>query len=441
MDDKKVLLISVGGSPNAIKYSIEKNECPYVIFFCSKDTILQVNSIRDDISGNVKFTDFERIVTNDHENIETCYITLLQRIPEILKLWKCDYDDIVVDYTGGTKVMSAALVLATIDKCKSYSYIGGGSANKEARAKNGIGTVIDGKEFYHYHQNPWDSLGINELKTIDELFSKARYATTVEKLEKLKGLVNSKLKDIYETLQEICMAYYYWDVFKINDANMIFKRSFNNFSKYKILNSEHLDKLIDNISNNMKWVENLSNSIINARNNNKFADAYKMFSNDLIANAIRRAEKENKYEDAVARLYSSAEKFVKGMLLEHGIDNSNTEKGQIPPKLINEFMRYEYKNKENKIRFRYGFDASCRLLAFLDKNFEIRYFKLKDKLKSLMNIRNSSILAHDIIPVSEDTYKKMLDVILKLFEIEKSELVEFPELNINIWGPLLLRQS
>jgi hypothetical protein len=121
MKEKKVLLISVGGSPNPIIFSIECNKCEHIIFFCSRDTLSELPAIREKVADKVKIIDYEKIVTENYEDIGTCYRAIVQRLPEILSMWQFSYDDVVIDYTGGTKAMSAALVLATVSNCNNYS--------------------------------------------------------------------------------------------------------------------------------------------------------------------------------------------------------------------------------------------------------------------------------------------------------------------------------
>jgi CRISPR-associated protein (TIGR02710 family) len=438
MKEKKVLLISVGGSPNPIIFSIECNKCEHIIFFCSRDTLSELPAIREKVADKVKIIDYEKIVTENYEDIGTCYRAIVQRLPEILSMWQFSYDDVVIDYTGGTKAMSAALVLATVSNCNNYSYIGGGTEDKTVRTKEGRGTVIDGKEKFYYQQNPWDALGIGELKIIDNLFSKARYAAAVEKLQQLKQSVDSKLRDLYGLLASICEAYYFWDIFKLREARNLFANNFPRFEKYSLCGTRDLENLIIHISRNIEYLNHLTSSVM--QKNEAPAEAYLLLAKDLISNAIRRAEKEDKYEDAVARLYSACEKIVKGKLLGYGIDNSRTRKDQIPVLLADRFEKYKYFNeKKNNWAYKYGFDASCELLAARDPEFASKYSRQKDNLKNLMSRRNDSILAHGTTPVTENTYKDMLDATLKFAELERNELVEFPELKLNSWGPVLLR--
>ncbi|OQX91368.1 MAG: hypothetical protein B6D58_08485, partial [candidate division Zixibacteria bacterium 4484_95] len=53
--------------------------------------------------------------------------------------------DIVIDLTGGTKQMSAALALAATEQGLKVSYVGG-----EERTKDGLGTVVSGTEKIYY---------------------------------------------------------------------------------------------------------------------------------------------------------------------------------------------------------------------------------------------------------------------------------------------------
>jgi hypothetical protein len=44
------------------------------------------------------------------------------RLPELLRKWRIDPHEVIVDYTGGTKTMSAALVLAATQRFHQFSY-------------------------------------------------------------------------------------------------------------------------------------------------------------------------------------------------------------------------------------------------------------------------------------------------------------------------------
>lgn len=63
------------------------------------------------------------------------------------------WNEVIVDYTGGTKVMALALVLATIKYGGDYAYING-----TERSKDGVGIVVPGTEKVLFRSNPWNSI-------------------------------------------------------------------------------------------------------------------------------------------------------------------------------------------------------------------------------------------------------------------------------------------
>ncbi|MCX7921548.1 MAG: TIGR02710 family CRISPR-associated CARF protein [Clostridia bacterium] len=435
-EPKKVLIISLGGSPNQTIKSIEFNKPEFILFFCSPETLLNAKNIVETVQKSVPIKDYEKIVTESSEDIGPCYRVLMQEIPKKLNSWKCTFSDVSVDYTGGTKSMSAALVLATIENCNNYSYIGGSD-----RTKDGVGIVIDDKERVIYQANPWNELAVGELKVIDSLFNKARYLAAFELLEKVKKYVDSRLKDIYENLCKICQAYHEWDSFKHKEAKNILQQALPKLKAYRIID-RNLEILINQIESNFNWLNSLVNELNSKSSSDKTnQNGYKLLCVDLISNAARRGEKEQKYDDAVARLYSSLEKLAKSRLLDLGIDNSRTEKDQIPDNLLEVFEKHNFVDESSQSEcYKYGFNDSMILLAELNTDFKVKYESKKIELEKLMNIRNSSILAHGTAPVSENTYKQMFDITMAFAGLKEDDLIEFPEFNLNTWGNKLLKE-
>lgn len=134
-----MMIISVGGSISPFIFILNKNRPSFVIFFVSRETQSQVPEILSRIFFKPK--GIEQITTPSADKLSECYTILSNKILETLKNWKVKGKQVLVDYTGGTKTMSSALVLATIDLGCKYSYISG-----TERTKDGIGVVIDGKE-------------------------------------------------------------------------------------------------------------------------------------------------------------------------------------------------------------------------------------------------------------------------------------------------------
>lgn len=427
MDTKKCLLMTVGGTPEQSIKSIEFNKPEYVIFFCSDQTYPLVRGLVDSLSEEYKLKDYERITTPDAEILSESYLTLVNELPGKLRRFNLTMDDVTVDYTGGTKSMVAALMLATIRQCKTYSYIGG-----KSRTKEGIGTVLNGRECFFYQDNPWNSLAVNELPVIDILFNRARYATLSEKLQEMSNRMDGAFKSFYSDLSKIVNAYDAWDNFRYDEARDSFK-AFEKWQRFQIVNNSHLNQLMRSIEKNIEWL----NSFLSMnRNSMEFND--RLFL-DLVSNALRRAELEEKYDDAVVRLYSAVEKYAKARLLEHGINNARTLISQIPEELVSRFSCIPAKtDKKTGERFyEYGFDLSCRMLCLCDIDFCIKYNHMEDKMKKLMNSRNNSILAHGLAPIKKPTYEEMLQLVFEFSSLNRDALISFPTMNAQMWGPVL----
>jgi hypothetical protein len=152
----------------------------------------------------------------------------------------------------------------------------------------------------------------------------------------------------------------------------------------------------------------------------------------LLANALRRAEMEQKYEDASARCYAAIEKFGKYMLnLKFGINNNAAQPEQIPAFLREEYVsRYLFRFDENDgsvtEKLRFGLAATYKLLAALDHVLGKRYIEREKVIQNHLESRNHSILAHGIDPVSRHEFEALFDDALYLLNLDRDNIARFP---------------
>lgn len=132
----------------------------------------------------------------------------------------------------------------------------------------------------------------------------------------------------------------------------------------------------------------------------------------------------------MARLYRAIEVLAQTRLKEDfGVETSNVTIEKIPEKLREEFtVKYE-DSKDQKIKI--PLYASFQLLYELGSSLAKEFFKYYDKeIKPLLDIRNHSILAHGFNSVSEESFKKLFDSIMKFSGAKENDLPEFPVLRI-----------
>jgi hypothetical protein len=157
----KVLIASLGGTPDPVVKSIETHKPDYLYFFSSQESNTKeypnVKKRLDELGMSPKM---ESIIVDDVNDLVHCYEKASELTHKIEKRG-IPPEDVIVDYTGGTKNMTAALVLATVAKGYKFSYVGG-----KERDKGGLGIVVTGSEVVKTALSPWQILLVEERKKI-----------------------------------------------------------------------------------------------------------------------------------------------------------------------------------------------------------------------------------------------------------------------------------
>ena len=240
MEKEKILILSVGGSPEPLTFSINDYQPDKIVFvhtpetlhYCALilneiewikkdeipkdipslvnafqeeydsfkvenniDTSLKFNQIKslsnyegisnyitDNISDIFKTIDIDKesiFITeiSDAEDLEISF-DVSQKV--ISKFSDADKYDVFVDFTGGTKPMVSGMVLSVIEGDYSnfmLCYVG--SKDDESRNGDGAGTVQTGKEFIKNQINPYQSRAITEFKRGINFFNEYQFEAAV----------------------------------------------------------------------------------------------------------------------------------------------------------------------------------------------------------------------------------------------------------------------
>lgn len=410
----KGMIISVGGSIKPLIFSLNTHQPEGIVFFASRES----REIIPQIIQSLNFTPkrMESIVVELPENFKACLNKLIQELPAKLPLLEASPEELIVDYTGGTKSMSVALVLATIEHGTSFSYIGGKRRNKE-----GLGVVIDGEENAYFLNNPWEELAYQERKKINLLFNTARYRTARERVEYCLERVPDSSKPFFSALKVLLEGYYLWDNFKYSSA------------QYKLNKGWHDFKLIcSHLPENHTFFSLLSHIEQNAIFLEKIGDGHNIIL-DLVANACRRARLENKYDDAIVRLYRTLEKRAELELKLYGLEASDVKLDLVPPSLRENLKEKYFNRSKNKIMLPlYG---SYEVLRDLERengteNLGHKFFACKKEINQIIDLRNSSILTHGTNTLDEHKFNQAHEVIINFLDIKEENLPSFPKLAI-----------
>jgi len=414
------LLISVGGSPAPVAYSIEHHRPAKIVFFASRASRSEIETAVRPLATH-RWTDQEIITTPDHEDLSRCMEALVDGLPAALANLGVSSAGMLVDYTGGTKTMSAALVLATIHLPVRYGYVGG-----KVRTKEGLGQVLDGSEALVITPNPWDVLALDVRRRLARQFNRGHFAEAAATADEAAGHVGERLRPFFLALKVLCDGYARWHGFDYPGAASALKHSAHKLGEWvRTAGQQAFEPFAAGIQSDRDRIDSLAAAFRDLNKGTQPDNAAMVeLVKDLAAQAQRTCRLARRPDDGVARLYSALEKLAKAALAARGIDNSAATDEQIPQPLREEFAAQYADAATGTLRF--GLHASYRLLDALGDPLGGRYAANANELRKVLDARNNSLLAHGWRPVDEAVFDKMLDLTLDFIGIGRGDLPVLP---------------
>lgn len=414
----RAMLVNVGGATAPAIHALNEQRPPYICFFVSPDS---KPHIREKILPALEYQPehYDWIETTSAQSLLECFRILAENLPRILEKWGVTPDALGVEFTAGTKPMSVAAVLATIDATSLYYYVG--AHDPSGRDRDGIGVVLDGKEYTWFQTNPWEALAIQARKEIALLFNHGRFTDAKEKAQQLAALL-PEMRPVYDALASLIEGYALWDRFEYAKAQQFLFKSLQQLRLHIAGREEPLRVTLDEVEQHTKFLEKL---------NKKDVEAQQLDIMDMLANAARRADVAQKYDDAVARLYSTLEALARNRLFNaHQVKANAVRPDQVPQPIRDEYIRLYGEPQNPKAGLRIGLDASYRLLAELGDELGKKYLAREKELSKVLLARNQSRLAHGTDPVKEQTYRDMRAIILDFANIDEDVLPRFPQMRL-----------
>jgi CRISPR-associated protein (TIGR02710 family) len=399
------------GVEHGIAFSIRAHNPDEVWFLATEQSKETIPKIESELSYNFKYSVFE---ATDPDDVEKCYFDTRQIIKELLKRGY-SLEQIYIDFTSGTKAMSAGVAWAgTFLEVQALVYVAG------KRERGQAGRVISGTERL-ITLRPVEFIVDRLRRDIVPLFNSYQFEACLKMVRDVyKRTTDPEITDEFKLIETLINAYLYWDIFNHKEAHRLL------LSLPKQIHGWQID-----LSQNKGFINRLVKGIERFEATGKIEDKYSEFLlADLLVNTERRA-REGKYDDAVARLYRTVELIAQLLLSKKGIDTSNVDVERLPQGLKE---RYEaMRNPKGVIEI-----AQAKAYQLLeDLGVDIgRKFKENKTLRNSLKQRNHSILAHGLAPVASDDYETLCEEVNKLAVYSFPELTklktqaEFPELSL-----------
>lgn len=406
-----MMICTVGGTPDPLIESIKKKNPDFVYFIASQETVKAIGKIVEDT--NLSINRYKSYIIEYAESIIETYEVSRGIIKKIKE--RDNNTKIFINHTGGTKSMSAGVVLAGSEYGCSFVYVGG-----KERDKGGVG-IVTGDMIVKDEQYPYHLIVEKNLMEVVDYFNRYQYETCINILND----IDAKLIDNYEKSKQLRITA------RILNDFITLIRSIDSFKFKKI---EYLGQnkpvlaIVKAITKDLEMISFDSNILKKVGGYLKRSEEHiqglqennlRIIFCELINNAERRVS-EGKYDDAVARLYRAIELIAQMKLM--GLDVIDEDRlrennvfaiklEKLREKLSDEKIE-EYKKGQKEEDLDNGIiklplKKSYRLLADLGDEFSNNFLK-DEEFKTLLQKRNDSILAHGLIPVSKEDAEGLL---------------------------------
>jgi CRISPR-associated protein (TIGR02710 family) len=409
------MILSVGGVTERLAEALQNASPDHVCWLASQRSVDEIPRIKAqfrDLTGSDATTSDHKILVKRVNQLQHCYQQSVQ-CARWVNDRVSDEDRVLVNYTGGTKTMSAALILASINHGYRFGFTGKdhSSPADDANRTPGKTTFLS--------DNPWDILAVREWDQISSYFNAYQFEACRKVIEGAQGHVSARQEHLLDTFGSIVDAYDAWDKFNHLHGYSMFEKAVRELKKLLDLDSAAcLEPLLPHLCEHRSFLNELEEK----------TDHFETLDRDLLVdlyhNARRRIE-EGKWADAAARLYRLVE--MRGQLEVMNVFDETTS--NFPPDKIPDALRQQFEERyksERDGRIKLPLEPTYQLLYEHGNDLGNTFHGMRSGFQKIQRARNESILAHGTQPVREKHVQKLMNVTDELIDVEKE--IEFPEI-------------
>lgn len=375
---KLTLIATVGGQTDPVRTAIVEHQPDVCVLLCSHNSQEAAEQLKEELrSHDVRHTEFVIEVLHDPDEPWTIH----QRSFDAIASAQARGHRVVVDYTGGTKSMSAALLTAalardveatvTIAPRTDTDPIRQGQRTRQV-------TLPDIRQHVHFH-----TVTSHQLQRYD-------YAAAGEDLRTASRRVRQGQNPEIDHAERLFESFAFWDRFQLAEAKSILE-GYGRHDRVK----PFFELLGQSIAAST-WLAGDGQA--------PGAICRAALIADMLRNAERRAAA-HRYDDAMARLYRAFELAAQVRLRgEFDLRTGDFDFERIRPQIDPAHSAQAAQELAHKAQL--GAMDSWRLLNYLGDCWGIAMAgDLDDINRKALMIRNSSILAHGITPISPDEWR------------------------------------
>lgn len=430
-EDVDHMVISVGTSYEPIVLSLSLFRPEKILFLYTSKSEHTLSKIVD-YCGLTPENYAKRLVD------EVDPMDVYREIKQAYLKWKCP-KTMYIDFTGGTKAMSAACALAAAMIDVQMVYVSTEDYLTDFRKPN------PGTERISYVENPLAVFGDLEMNKAMELFGRFNFAGAAKRMEVLKDKIpDAEIRQQLQFVYLLAKAYEYWDALNFIPAyeymNTLFlelTRDHKYHADYLLM--DYIDRVGEQrrILKELRGIPELQKKSKRDILENK--DTIHALMLTMLLNASTR-EQQEKLDMATLLFYRLLEMIEQRRLIQYGLYASDPEYAKVRVKTeqlpemagLNgnermqllkerafELKKQMFKNADmylpQQIALLDGFIILAALRDPITRGEDGNPLHTLSKIRSKVSLRNNSIFAHGLGPVTPEEYVKFRDFVTELF--------------------------
>lgn len=407
----KTMIVSIGGNDSPLLHSLLTHHPEFVSFIAAQADVDAIVKLRSEAAARqLTFKSEVTLVDNIYDPQEC--IEKAREAFERVASKGISGEEILVDYTGGSKHLSVALALVATNRGYSFTH-----SEKEDTAGKPSASALEGRVSEEEQSLVWNFADVHESKQILILFNHYQFKAIKDVLQNMRerGVRN---ESFLRALGLLADGLYQWDLFRHREAADSLRKA--RISELREVRMQVIRDFVDDMLPLLPFIDTLAAM--------KQLGPYHIL--DLYANAERRFE-EGSTDDAVLRLYRVVEMISQERLLTgYGIDSADVKADNIPDSLKEDFVELYKDPRDGKIRF--PLSAGFRLLRALGDKLGDKFSENESRFRDLQISRNYSYLAHGIRYSKDTTYRSLREFILNLEMFRPEEAPQFPKFRLSV---------
>jgi CRISPR-associated protein (TIGR02710 family) len=416
----KALLIAFWDDAPAAVYSINRLKPESLCFFLPESAKSRVESVvQPQIVKMPRRWDW--VVTPDASRFMASYQALARSLPEMLRTWDVGPGELVVDLTGSTPAMAAALALAGMAHTSRVVTVGHPADGAADTKAEGEPILIEDRPRVWTQGNPWDEAAAQARHEACDLFNRGAFAAAAALFRQIEARVSGGQKPLYRAFADLAEGYGLWERFHHRQAWEKLKAALKALDMASLWGGPPgLKGLLPAIKSNAGFLERL---VLDPQ------AVKETMGYELLAHARRRADVDHYAEAALSTLLRALEAFAQWSLFkQYGIKTWDVRPEQLPEALREPCRTCFLDDVDGK--YKLPLYSQFRALAGLGHQMGQAYLANWAKMKPLLDAADQAVLGHGFEPVKPERFHQLYEIVVKLTGVNEGALPKFPVLNL-----------